>query len=95
MRASLAFVEKQKAFSQPGQNWVEPLREWILDTQQAAFLSSSNNFSKIASFVQKIGTNPSVRDKSARFATPAASRLVAEQQRFLAPHAVRRGSFNV
>ncbi len=70
MRATLTLKEKMKAFRHQGKYWVEPLREWILDIKQAAFLSSSSDFSEIKSFVQKIGTNPTVRDKTACFSVP-------------------------
>ena len=83
MRSSLALEEKKKVFESGGNDWVEPLREWILDTKQAAFLSSSSDFHKIASFVKKVGTNPLVRDKSARFAAPAPSVFVAKRRAFL------------
>lgn len=83
MRDSLALEEKKKVFDSGGNDWVEPLREWILDTKQAAFLSSSDNFSEIARFVKKVGTNPTVRDKTARFAAPVPSRFVAKQRRIL------------
>ena len=82
MRATLAFRTEKKDFEHRGNNWVEPLREWVLDTKQAAFLSSSDNFSEIASFVQKIGTNHAVRDKSARFSVPSPSHFVAERRGF-------------
>ena len=71
MRATLALKDKKKASRQQGKVWVEPLREWILDIKQANFLSSSDNFSEIASFVKKVGTNPLVRDKTARFSVPS------------------------
>ena len=71
MRATLTLKEKKKAFRKQGKYWVEPLREWILDTKQAAFLSSSDDFSEIAAFVKKVGTNPLVRDKTARFSVPS------------------------
>jgi DNA invertase Pin-like site-specific DNA recombinase len=73
MRATLALKQEKKDFEHKGNNWVEPLREWILDTKQATFLCSSDNFHEIASFVKKVGTNPSVRDKSARLTNPRAS----------------------
>lgn len=93
MRAILAFKTEKKDFEQRGNSWVEPLREWVQDTKQAAFLSSSDNFSEIASFVQKIGTNHAVRDKSAHFSVPPPSHFVASRRGFLplvAPQA--RGS---
>ena len=86
MRATLALKEKKKAFRQQGKYWVEPLREWILDTKQAAFLSSSSDFSEIKSFVQKIGTNPTVRDKTTCFSVPSPFDFVlAGKARFTLP----------
>ena len=85
MRATLALKEEKKDFEHLGNNWVEPLREWILDTKQANFLSSRDDFCKTKELVQKIGTNHSVRDKSAHFGTPPPSVFVASRRRFL-PH---------
>jgi len=84
MRATLTLKEKKKDFAHQGNNWVEPLREWILDTKQATFLSSSDDFSEIAAFVKKVGTNPLVRDKSARFGAPVASQFVASRRHIMA-----------
>lgn len=51
---------------------VEPLREWILDLKQADILRSSDNLPALKQFVQKVGTNPVLKDTSPRFsvATP-------------------------
>jgi len=76
MRESLSLKEKKKDFGHKGNNWVEPLREWILDMKLANFLSSHDDFVKTKELVQKIGTNPSVRDKSAHFGAPVLSELV-------------------
>jgi len=84
MRSHAALKEKMKDFERGRNNWVEPLREWILDMKQANFLSSSSDLYQIKSFVQKIGTNPLVRDKSARFEIPVPSQFVAER-RYLLP----------
>jgi predicted Ser/Thr protein kinase len=78
MRSTLTLKDKMKAFEQQRNTWVEPLREWILDLQQATFLHKSDNLSEIASFVQKIGTNHLVRAKTAHFATPSPFHLVAQ-----------------
>jgi len=83
MRSLAALKEKMKDFERGRNNWVEPLREWILDTKQANFLSSSSDLYQIKSFVQKIGTNPLVRDKSAHFAAPVPSQFVAERRALL------------
>jgi len=92
MRATLALKEKKKDFGHQGNDWVEPLREWILDTKQATFLSSSSNFPEIASFVKKVGTNPLVRDKSARFGVPAPYQFVAERRHILSSFSRRARS---
>ena len=86
MRSSLSLKEEKRAFANGRNKWVEPLREWILDTKQAAFLSESEDYQQIKSFVQKIGTNPTVRDKTAHFATTAPSHFVARRQHFLTLH---------
>ena len=80
MRSSVALQDKKKDFESGRKNWVEPLREWILDTKQADFLATSDNFSEIKSFVQKIGTNPLVRDKSALFEFPPPSQFAAKRR---------------
>ena len=92
MRTTLALKQEKKDFGHQGNNWVEPLREWILDTKQATFLSSSSNFGEIASFVKKVGTNPTVRDKSARFGAPVPSQFVAKRRGVLALASSRAAS---
>ncbi len=83
MRESLTLKQEKKDFNHKGNNWVEPLREWILDTKQADFLSSSDNFKEIAFFVKKVGTNPRVLDKSAHFGALAPFGFVLSARRFL------------
>ena len=97
MRSLAALKAEMKDFERGENKWVEPLREWVLDTKQADFLSSSDNFSEIASFVKKIGTNHTVRDKTARFSVPASSQFVAERRAhllFAAPSARRSSVLN-
>ena len=67
-------------FGRTGKNWLQPLRAWILDANKAEKLSASDSFPEIKAFVQKIGTNPLLLDKSVSvsFGEPwdfAASRL--------------------
>src|SRR3989344_1978708 len=54
-----------------GKNWIEPLRSWILDIQKAKKLSQGDNFEDIKAFVQKVGTNHQLLDKSASFSFSA------------------------
>ncbi len=81
MRSLATLNEKKKDCERRGNTWIEPLREWVKDTKQATFLSSSDNFSEIADFVQKIGTNHAVRDKAAHFSVSSPSHFVAERRR--------------
>jgi site-specific DNA recombinase len=85
IRSLATLKEEMKDFESGRNKWVEPLREWILDTKQADFLANNPDFHKMKLFVQKIGTNPMVRDKSARFGAPVPSEFVAKRRRFL-PH---------
>ena len=88
---SLAALKATLKECERGENqWVEPLREWVKDTKQAAFLSSSTDFHKISSFVQKIGTNHAVRDKTARFSVPSPSAFVAKRRPILLSAAASR-----
>ena len=83
MRVLAALKEQKKDFERGRKNWVEPLREWILDMKQANFLSSSTDLIAIKSFVQKIGTNPTVRCKSPHFGFPPPSQFAAQRRHFL------------
>lgn len=83
MRTLATLKEEMKDFERGRNQWVEPLREWIIDTKQAAFLSSSSDFHQIASFVKRVGTNPRVSDKTARFGASVPSVFVAKRRAFL------------
>ena len=92
MRASLAYKEKLKALERGRASWVEPLREWILDMKQANLLALSDNLYEIKVFVQKIGTNPTIRDHTARLSPPAPSLLVAQLRHRMSAPAPASGS---
>ena len=83
MLASLTFKEKLKAVERGGYAWVEPLRRWIIDTKQANVLSSSVDYSQIKHFVLKIGTNPTIHSRTARFSPPDPSQFVAQSRHLL------------
>ena len=80
MRACAALEEKKKDYVGGRNQWVETLREWVNDTKQAYFLTNGPDYPKMKTLVQKIGTNPMVRDKSARFSFSAPSRFVASRR---------------
>jgi len=50
-------LEKKRDFGRKGNNWNEPLREWINLACSAEKLATSSDFYEIKSLVEKIGTN--------------------------------------
>ncbi len=61
-------LNKRKSdFGRKGNNWIEPLKEWILAAHHAEKLASSNNFDEIKSFAEKIGTNRRLLDRKLIF----------------------------
>jgi hypothetical protein len=61
-------LNKRKAdFGRKGNNWIEPLKEWILSAHHAEKLASSNDFDEIKSFAEKIGTNRRLLDRKLIF----------------------------
>ena len=64
MRQKLSLDTKLSAVRHGRKNWVEPLRQWILDSKRAGFLASSTNYAEIREFVRSFGTNPVMQDKT-------------------------------
>ena len=61
-------LNKRKSdFGRKGNNWIEPLEEWILSAHHAEKLASSNDFDEIKSFAEKIGTNRRLLDRKLIF----------------------------
>ncbi len=50
-------------FERKGNNWLEPLRNFIKTANQAKNLASSENYSEMRDFCKKIGTNPKIENK--------------------------------
>ena len=67
MRRLASLTQEKKDFENGKKKWVEPLREWILDSKQANFLATADDLPQIKAFVQKVGTNPEISGKSAFF----------------------------
>ena len=62
------FLFQQKSdFGRKGNNWIEPLKEWINCAREAEKLAFSNNYHEMKSFVQKIGTNHQLFNKKMSF----------------------------
>jgi hypothetical protein len=61
------FYRKRIDFGRKGNNWIEPLKNWILTANYAEKLASSNDFDEIKSFAEKIGTNRRLLDRKLIF----------------------------
>ena len=88
LKQKISLANDLEDFGQTGKNWLQPLRAWILDANKAEKLSASDSFSEIKAFVQKIGTNPILLDKSVSVSFGEPWDFVEEM---LASRAVRRG----
>ncbi len=64
LKQKVSLAQKMDSTRADRKNWVEPLREWILDIKKATQLVSSDNFFEIRDYFKKIGTNPQLREKS-------------------------------
>jgi len=71
LKQKVSLASPKSDFGRMGKNWLEPLRSWILDIQKAKKLSQGDNFEDIKVFVQKVGTNHKLLDKSASFSFSA------------------------
>ncbi|HLC94456.1 MAG TPA: hypothetical protein VJH96_02725 [Patescibacteria group bacterium] len=61
-------LNKRKSdFGRKGNNWIEPLREWILTAHHAEKLALSNDFYEIKSLAEKIGTNRRLLSRKTEF----------------------------
>ena len=64
LKQKVSLANDLEDFGRTGKNWLQPLRAWILDANKAEKLSASDSFPEIKAFVQKIGTNPLLLNKS-------------------------------
>ena len=63
VKAKTELLERKRDFGRKGNNWNEPLREWINLTCHAEKLATSGDFYEIKSLVEKIGTNRCLLDR--------------------------------
>jgi hypothetical protein len=76
-------LQRRKSdFGRKGNNWIEPLRDWILSAHHAEKLASSNEFDEIKSFVEKIGTNRRLLTKRVLVGLRPPFDLIAKQKGF-------------
>jgi hypothetical protein len=64
LKQKVSLTQRKESARAERKNWVEPLREWILDMKKATQLLSCDNFFEIRDYFKKIGTNSQLRDKS-------------------------------
>jgi site-specific DNA recombinase len=83
MRSLAASRGNMKDVAGGTNNRNEPLRNWILDLKQANILASSDNLPKLKQFVLKVGTNPTLDDKSPCFSVATPFQFVALRRGFL------------
>ena len=62
-----ALKEKLADFGRKGNCWLEPMRNFILSAHQANFLEKSENLEEKRSFLQKIGSNWTLQNKTLDF----------------------------
>ncbi|MEE8131530.1 MAG: recombinase family protein, partial [Candidatus Paceibacterota bacterium] len=55
--------EKLSDFERKGNHWLELVRNWILEANQAKNLALSDNFSEMKNFLKKIGSNPLIAEQ--------------------------------
>ena len=71
--------QKKAGFGQKGNNWIEPLKQWVRDAHHAEKLAASNDYDEIKSFVGKIGTNRHLTNKNASLAFGDRWRVLSEK----------------
>ena len=95
LKEKVSLNEKLSSARAERKNWVEPLREWILDIKKATQLTSSDNFFEIKDYFKKLErTLYCVKSPSqSHFAHPPNSLAPAKRARISVTHSsLLRGS---
>ena len=79
IRRKIELEQKKADFGQKGNNWIEPLKQWVRDAHHAEKLAASNDYDEIKSFVGKIGTNRHLTNKNASLAFGDRWRVLSEK----------------
>ena len=64
LRQKASIEESLRDFGQQRKNWIEPLRSFVLSLREAVELEKTDNHLEWKRFFQKIGSNPSLIDKT-------------------------------
>ena len=73
--------EKAKELSQ-GNNWLEPMREFILELKQTKKAAAGGNYMEIKTFLKKIGSNFILKDTKCEFLANFGWEIFAHETRF-------------
>ena len=79
IRRKVELEQKKADFGQKGNNWIEPLKQFVREAHNAEKLAVSNDFDEIKTFVRKIGTNHHLTNKNASLTFGAGWRIVAKR----------------
>ena len=63
IKQKTALAVKKEGFGQSPNNWLEPIKNWVIQAHSAKALAVSNNFTEVKLFVEKIGTNRRLFEK--------------------------------
>ncbi len=63
MRQKIKLEESLSHFGHQRNNWVEPLRNFILSLKEAVNLEKTSDYIEWKKFFQKVGSNPVIKDK--------------------------------
>ena len=80
LRQKVSLAHKMDSARVERNNWVEPLREWILDIRKATQLMSSEDFFEIRDYFKKIGSNHKLCDKSVSISFCPPTEFVLKQK---------------
>ena len=84
--------EKMKAFRQEGNNWLEPLRDFILSLKKAKKTALSGDLNEYKIFLKNIGSNFILKGKKFEFYPNLGWRSVAQSASFTLSHGMRESN---
>lgn len=64
IKLSLRQKQQELGRGRKGSSWNEPLREWVISASKAEKLAQTGQLSELKSFIQKIGTNHLLHNKT-------------------------------
>ena len=73
--------QRKSAFGRRGNNWIEPMRDWIKTAHHAKKIALTKDFLEIKSLSEKIGTNRLLLDKKILFNFQSPFDLIAKHRK--------------